>query len=76
MHLSVPCFIRASLVAQMVKNLPAVRETWVRSLGWEDTLEEGVALQYSFLENPHGQGAWSELPCLQVLTAGTLVLRT
>ena len=41
----------------MVKNLPAVRETWVRSLGWEDTLEEGVALQYSFLENPHGQGA-------------------
>ena len=32
-------------------------ETWVRSLGWEDTLEEGVALQYSFLENPHGQGA-------------------
>ena len=44
-------------MAQTIKNLPAVWETWVRSLGWEDTLEEGVALQYSFLENPHGQGA-------------------
>ena len=33
----------ALLVAQMVKNLPAMRETWVRSLGWEDPLEEGMA---------------------------------
>ena len=32
-----------SLVAQMVKNPPAVQETWVRSLGWEDPLEEGMA---------------------------------
>ena len=32
-----------SLVAQMVKNLPATRETWVQSLGWEDPLEEGMA---------------------------------
>ena len=31
----------ASLVAQLVKNPPAVRETWVQSLGWEDPLEEG-----------------------------------
>ena len=31
----------ASLVAQLVKNLPAVWETWVRSLGWEDPLEKG-----------------------------------
>ena len=30
----------ASLVAQLVKNSPAVRETWVRSLGWEDSLEK------------------------------------
>ena len=30
---------RAPLVAQLVKNLPAVRETWVQSLGWEDPLE-------------------------------------
>ena len=33
----------ASLVAQMVKNLPAMQETWVQSLGWEDALEEGMA---------------------------------
>ena len=31
----------ASLVAQLVKNLPAIQETWVRSLGWEDPLEKG-----------------------------------
>ena len=31
----------ASLVAQLVKNVPAMRETWVRSLGWEDLLEKG-----------------------------------
>ena len=30
------------LVAQLVKNLPAVRETWVQSLGWEDPLEKGI----------------------------------
>ena len=34
---------RLSLVAQMVKNSPAMRETWVRSLGWKDPLEEGMA---------------------------------
>ena len=34
---------RASLVAQMVKNPPAMWETWVRSLGWEDPLQEGMA---------------------------------
>ena len=33
----------ASLVAQMVKNLPAMLETWVQSLGWKDPLEEGMA---------------------------------
>ena len=32
-----------SLVAQLVKNPPAMRETWVRSLGWEDLLEKGTA---------------------------------
>ena len=47
---------RASLVAQTVKNLPAMRETWVWSLGWEDPLEEGMATHsHSCLENPHGQ---------------------
>ena len=39
----------ASLVAQLVKNLPAMRETWVRSLGWEDPLEEGKATHSSIL---------------------------
>ena len=33
-----------SLVAQMVKNLPAVQETRVQSLGWEDALEKGIAI--------------------------------
>ena len=33
----------ASLVAQLVKNPPAMWETWVRSLGWEDSLEKGMA---------------------------------
>ena len=44
--------IQASLVAQLVKNLPAVQETWVQSLGWEDPLEKGKATrsQYSGLE--------------------------
>ena len=39
----------ASLVVQMVKNLPAVWETWVQSLGWEDPLEEGMAAHSSTL---------------------------
>ena len=43
----------ASLVAQLVKNLPSMQETWAWSLGWEDPLEKGKAteLQYSGLEN-------------------------
>ena len=39
----------ACLVAQTVKNLPAVRETWVRSLGWEDALEKGRVTHSSIL---------------------------
>ena len=44
---------QASLGAQLVKNLPAMRETWVRSLGWEDSPGEGKGypLQFSGLEN-------------------------
>ena len=41
--------LRASLVAQMVKNLPAVREAWVGSLSWEDPMEEGMATHSSIL---------------------------
>ena len=37
----------ASLVAQLVKNLPAMRETWVQSLGWDDPLEKGKATHSS-----------------------------
>ena len=39
----------ASLVAQLVKNPPAMREIWVQSLGWEDPLEEGKATHSSIL---------------------------
>ena len=37
------------LVAQLVKNLPAMRETWVQSLGWEDSLEKGKATHSNIL---------------------------
>ena len=40
---------QASLVAQIVKNLPAMQETWLQSLGWEDPLEEGMANHSSIL---------------------------
>ena len=39
----------ASLVAQLVKNLPVIWETWVQSLGWEDPLEKGTATHSSIL---------------------------
>ena len=50
----------ASVVAQMVKNLPAIRETWAQSVGWEDPLEEGMATHSSILawRIPMGRGAW------------------
>ena len=47
----------ASVVAQMVGNPPAMQETWVQSLGWEDPLEEGMAIDSSILaltEEPGG----------------------
>ena len=49
-----------SLVTQMVKNSSAIRETWVRSLGCEDTLEEGMATHSSTLawRIPMDRGAW------------------
>ena len=50
----------ASLVAQMVKNLPAMWETWAQSLGWEDSLEEGMATHSNILawRIPMDKGAW------------------
>ena len=49
-----------SLVAQMVKNPPAMRETWVRSLGWEDPLEEGMPTHSRILawRIPVDRGGW------------------
>ena len=49
----------ASLVAQLVKNPPAVRETWVRPLGWEDPLDEGMATDSSILAQ---RIPWTEEP--------------
>ena len=50
-------FAWASLVAQMVKNLSARQETWIRSLGWEDPLEKGMATHSSI---PAWRIPWTE----------------
>ena len=50
----------ASLVAQTVRNLPTIQETWVQSQGWEDPLEEGMATYSSILawRIRMDRGAW------------------
>ena len=48
-------YSRASLVAQMVKNMPVMQETWVQSLGWSPGGGHENPLQCSCLENPHGR---------------------
>ena len=55
---------KASLVAQMIKNLPTMQETQVWSLGQERSSgeENGYLLQYSCLENPMDRGAWRASP--------------
>ena len=50
---------RASLVAQTIKRLPAMRETWVQSLGWEDPLEKEMAPHSSTLA---WKSPWTEEP--------------
>ena len=50
----------ASVVAQLVKNLPALRETWVRPLGWEDPLDKGTATHSSII--PAWRIPWTEEP--------------
>ena len=47
--LSILCMLWTSLVAQTVKHLSAMQETWVRSLGWEDPLEKEMATHSSTL---------------------------
>ena len=58
-------------VAQMVKNLPAMCETWVQSLGWEDPLEEGMATHSSILA---WRIPWTEEPC-RVQSTGSQTVR-
>ena len=53
------CISGVFLVAQIVKNLPAMQETWVWTLGWEDPLEEGMASHSSILV---GESPWTEDP--------------
>ena len=55
------CFnVQLSLVAQTVKNTPAMQDTWVRFLGWDDPLEQGIATHSSILAwiIPMDRGAW------------------
>ena len=54
------CYSWTSLVAQRVKNLPALRETWIQSLGRGDPLEKGMATHYSTpaWRIPMDRGAW------------------
>ena len=65
----------AFLVAQTVKHLPAMRETWVQSLGWEDPLEEGMAPHSSIpaWRIPMDRGAWWS--CKELSTAQGFIKR-
>ena len=58
-----PSSSEASLVAQMVKSLPAMQETWIRSLSREDSPGEGNGnpLQYPCLENSMAKGTWQAI---------------
>ena len=51
--------MRAALVAQMVKNLPAIQETQVQALGWKDPLEKGMSTHFSILA---WKTPWTEEP--------------
>ena len=73
--------IRASLIAQLVKNLPAMQETWVQSLGWENPLEKGMATHSSALawripwtENPGWLWGRKESDTTERLTLGTGII--
>jgi len=61
-HTSLPAW--ASLVAQMVKNIPAMQEMWLNFLAREDPLEKEMAIHsghYSCLENSMDRGAWQAI---------------
>ena len=65
---------QASLVAQLVKNLPAMQETWVRSLGWEDPLEKGERLPTPVFWPGEFQGLYSPWGCKEMDTTERLSL--
>ena len=65
---STTAFTRASLVAQSVRNLPAMQKTWVRFLGWEDPMEKEMATHSRILtwripwkEEPGSRKSWTRL---------------
>ena len=64
-------------MAQLVKNLPAMQETWVRSLDWEDPLEKGMASHSSILawRIPQGRVWKSSLTCI-IIKATVDILRS
>ena len=57
---------RASLVAHMVKNLSAMWETWVWSLGWEDPLEKGTATHFNILARSEEPGGLQSMDCKEL----------
>ena len=63
---------QSSLVSQTVKNLPAMCETWIQSLGWEDPLEKSMATHSSILawRIPMDRGTW-QVTVLGVAKSGT-----
>ena len=64
--------VRSIAEALVVKNLPAMQETRVRSLSWKDPLEKEMAnpLQYSCLENPMDGGAWRDIQYMGLQRVG------
>ena len=70
--------VRASPVAQMVKNPSIIRETWVPSLGGEDSLEDGVSPHFSILawRVPMDRGTWWATHCAQHIRGEILWVTT
>ena len=64
----------ASLVAQMIKNLPAMQETWVQLLGWEDPPEEGMTTHSSVLawRIPMDREAYRATVCVCILSRSVM----
>ena len=55
--------LKASLVAQQMKNLPAVQETWLQLLGWEEALEKAAHSSILASRIPEDRGAWQATVC-------------